>query len=776
MADEHYRMVYRSARPGRTAVLMLAGAGSWEGIAAGVLGSLSLTWGGRGDIVIPVTETGPHPAFRPVVKAFDPDWISTYQITSPDVALEDDDGGWLIEVPGDDAAAVAGWCSPFPAEHGFYPWSSHGRAVHRPLIPAAVFPQAWTPQVVDLDLSSIDPLLALMVTMCTGTLAGAEDLPGGCAPQLLAASEKDLPALSELALVGAAETQPSPADSDVRHMRGLHAALPVPDISGISPVQPLERTGHGMARLQHVAARPQPWVVVIGDACEDFCFALACDRLLGGATWLPFPRLSDQVLDAAFHTLALHITTSSTMHGMPVPITSVSLDTAAVTQAREQLRDRGGTAFTDARTVIVASEAISFDHPARLGDPAHLHLAETSPVHRDPEDGSLCVDTALVTPVPDVARTAAPGEVAWEVDVRVEGEQPPARQALGPDALLAVISGTENLEIRTGAEGLTYHSHSALVTFAGGTLEMPLARPRLSLPSAGEVISRLADAAGYTIRPSQTGRLNTTVVELWGGIPQAAADFGGPVWPLLSALTPAVGEKDGNKGGRLVVNGLPYVTFRQAADLMRIAGAKTREELDRLLRRRILRRGLVLRCGRCNWLGWYPLGSLGQAFECPRCTHSNIIEQQLWRDPFEEPAWYYDLDHAVREALRLNGRIPILAASKLREKYTDAFSFTLDFEMIKAGAAKPIVEIDLAVTGNGKVILCEAKASDVLAAAARDEQRDASKLIKACQALTADALCLATGKSSWSARTRTSIQAGCDGAGVTALWLEQLGL
>ena len=108
MAGDRYRMVYRSARPGRTALLMLAGAQGWEGTAAGALGALSLTWGGFGDIVVPVLETGPHPAFQPVVRAFDPDWISTYQITSPDVPREGDSGGWLIEVPAADAAAVSG--------------------------------------------------------------------------------------------------------------------------------------------------------------------------------------------------------------------------------------------------------------------------------------------------------------------------------------------------------------------------------------------------------------------------------------------------------------------------------------------------------------------------------------------------------------------------------------------------------------------------------------------------------------------------------------------
>jgi hypothetical protein len=57
---QYYRMVYRSVRPGRTAVLMLAGSQDWEGIATGVLGSQSDV-GRLGGIVVPVTQTGPCP-------------------------------------------------------------------------------------------------------------------------------------------------------------------------------------------------------------------------------------------------------------------------------------------------------------------------------------------------------------------------------------------------------------------------------------------------------------------------------------------------------------------------------------------------------------------------------------------------------------------------------------------------------------------------------------------------------------------------------------------
>jgi hypothetical protein len=248
-----------------------------------------------------------------------------------------------------------------------------------------------------------------------------------------------------------------------------------------------------------------------------------------------------------------------------------------------------------------------------------------------------------------------------------------------------------------------------------------------------------------------------------------------PVRTNLIKVRPVDGEKDGLQGGRLVVHGVPYVTFAQTAVLLGVPAVRACEILDRLARWRILRRGLVLCCGRCNWLAWYPLEALAQDFPCQRCTHVNMIEQQLWRDPFDEPAWFYDLDHAVREALRLNGRVPFLAARSLARQNPGAFSLAFDFEMIRHGADKPAVEIDLGAIGDGKVILCEAKSSSALASSDTDERRGIAKPITACRALTADILCLATSQPEWSPRTRATVQAECDRARISALWLEGLG-
>ena len=90
-------------------------------------------------------------------------------------------------------------------------------------------------------------------------------------------------------------------------------------------------------------------------------------------------------------------------------------------------------------------------------------------------------------------------------------------------------------------------------------------------------------------------------------------------------------------------------------------------------------------------------------------------------------------------AIRLNGRVPVLAASSLARQNPGAFSLTLDFEMIRRGA-EPAVEIDRCAVGDRKVILCEAKSSSTLAASDSSEKPDTAKLVTACRALTANVL------------------------------------
>jgi transposase len=162
-----HRMVWRRARPGRAAVLVPSPAGDWLPIAKRALCSLSLTWGGMGDILIPVgADNRPSPAFRAVLRAHDPDYVAAYEATSSEIALADPSAyaAWRAGSAGssDDSedettlrqqfeAEMSGlratwdpsvaigfarsWCSPYPSpKGGYYPVAREfylaGQAAH----------------------------------------------------------------------------------------------------------------------------------------------------------------------------------------------------------------------------------------------------------------------------------------------------------------------------------------------------------------------------------------------------------------------------------------------------------------------------------------------------------------------------------------------------------------------------------------------------------------------------------------------------------------------
>ena len=799
MASVDHRMVWRRARPGRAAVLVPALDGDWLPIAKRALCSLSLTWGGMGDILVPVTaDSRPSPAFRAVMRAHDPDYVAAYEATSGEITLADPSAytSWresrpgsaddsedevalrhrfeaeMSELPGawDPSTAISyvrSWCSPYPSpEGGYYPVARRSASLGRPLIALSAFPGLMD-RPLDLDLDAFDPAFGLMARMRVGSLAGAE-LPGKAALQLCTAEERDLPALSELACVKEVSHPPS-VDSNVRHLAELHSPE-IPPTQGLDPLSPFRRTTHGMTWINFDVRAT--WVVVIGETCEDFCFALACDRLFLGATWVPQRLINDPVLADGLRALRALIRNNAT-YGHQAFFTSLSLDTTEVEQSRLAALSMD-TSAADRCSSVIPPSALKFGRPKRLADPGSLYLGETSTCYHD-EDGSLNIATALSTPIPEVVRPARPTEVAWEIDVSIERERALPRSAIMPADLLASFPFSAEVDVRAGTSGLSYHSHKiGGVYLTGWILEQHLVRPVLRVPSAAMMIRRLAEAAGYAVRPSQTGRLNQIVIDMWGSLEAAAADLSGPVRALLDVLTPSSDMKDGPLPTSLVVNRLPYLTAKNAQDVLGLDEAGTRAVLDRLLRLRVLRRGLVLRCARCNWLNWYAIDHIGQSFRCGRCDQDNFLEQARWRDPLSEPQWYYDLDHAVREALKLDGHVPILALDRLRVRYRNGFAFTTDFELIKSSAGHP-PEIDFAVIADAELILGEAKKNDRLAGQRREEERKLARLCGAARDLTADDVCLATAAAAWDQGTTELTRKALNDLSIGLIYEEGLG-
>jgi hypothetical protein len=776
MAGIDHRMVWRRARPGRAALVLPPAGGDWIPLVKGALCSLSLTWGGAADILLPARADGTlPPEFRYLLGEYDPDYIAAYQAAPgeradarprPAQPASDAPAGVPVEPRTQAAAELArSWCSPYPPAGGSLPVASVSVAIGSPLVPLSAF-RSLLDRPLDLDLSGLDPAFELMVRMRTGSLEGAL-LPYRARMRRPAVTGDDMLALAELACDGEARHPPA-LHSKAAHMRplggnGSHGG-------GGDRLSPFARTAHGTEWTR--TGLLTTWVVVIGDTCEDFCFALACDRFFMGATWLPARLVSDPLLAGGLASLRSRARRYPGL-GFRAVFTSLSLDLAAVDEARQAVL-AADAAAADKCSAVVAPSSLEFRWPKRLADPASRHLGESSSCYRD-ADGALNLATALATPVPDAVREADVSDVAWEVDVTVDGEQPLPRTALAPDALLSGASRQEGIGVRASTQGLVYQSHSPMARrILRLDLHDGLVRPALRLPGAAETVRRLAGAAGYEVRPSQTGRLNQALIQMWGGLEAAAADLSGQARSLLDALTPSPGIKDGPRENSLVVNRLPYVRAEDARALLGLDEAGTRRELDRLLRLGVLRRGLILRCSRCHWLDWYPIDRIGQRFTCGRCDHGSLLEQDRWHLPVLEPAWYYDLDHAIREALRLDGHVPVLALDRLRAENPQGFSYTTDFEVIRNGGSHP-PEIDFAVIADGWLILGEAKKNDRLAGDRHEEKRKIDRLATVARDLTADYVCLATAAAQWNPGTVTLADGALAVLGIERTYVTALG-
>jgi hypothetical protein len=129
----------------------------------------------------------------------------------------------------------------------------------------------------------------------------------------------------------------------------------------------------------------------------------------------------------------------------------------------------------------------------------------------------------------------------------------------------------------------------------------------------------------------------------------------------------------------------------------------------------------------------------------------------------------------VREALKLDGHVPILALDRLRAGHRGGFSFTTDFELIKNGTASHPPEIDFAVIADGRLILGEAKKNDRLASQRRDEERKLSRLCGAARDLSADDVCLATAAAAWNHETVKLANRALDALAIRPLYAEGLG-
>ena len=725
-------------RPARVAVVF-DGGDDWHYWARLAIYAASQVWGGAGFILIPHRDGEVAPSLLQAASAYDPDHVVLLRITvrhfelarpgmqplllngQPVTGAAREE---LVEKAGaaviDDASgekarqAVAAVCSPYRHQTESGDWTGELTALNADRTGGDLTPISGLEGVPEGSRLAAPadwggPLGVAVAARC-GALV--EPVPAG-PPKM--DDEERLDLVRWLLSDGERGTPPYSA---VWHPAAAVSVLPL----GLETTFNWGR--QGLTVLQRGFAPARPAMLVAGDEAADFALALAWDRLYGRSLWLP----SDW---------------------QPSLDVSTSVDQAAEPPrfaVEEPCFDRDGV-----RLLAVAGQ---FGHQF------------TVPVRKD--GGGVVMMMPSPAPAiedPGLARSA---DLRWHVDLGLLGSAMPRGRGLDGQSLFAPGENIHLTNVRSSRDGITYDAARLDFVPAGTAPLSRLARPRLRELGLAEWARLLAGQSGLCFGLSSAGRRAEMLRQLWDGRDSFVGSMTGRLLPVLRAFQPShARSSDAYPGGEGVVllNGVRegYLTF---AGMLKFAGegitpGDLRDGVDGLAARGVVRRGLVLGCGTCGRPSFIAIGNLAQVNQCPRCGAANELAQAQWRDPVEEPSWYYDLHPVARELLADHGEVPLLLSRHLRSgsrRYDDVPELEL-----RDASGSPAAEADLIAVGDDEVIVAEAKSNDALGGSTREVRRAAAKRVRLADVLRADQIVLATTRPEWSASSITEIRSAVTG-------------
>jgi len=511
--------------------------------------------------------------------------------------------------------------------------------------------------------------------------------------------------------------------------------------------------GCGWARPWMPAWDERPYFVVVGDSGEDYFLAVALDRLLAGAAWLPYQYVkgNDDVAKMVRHSLRhfLWNLTSSSAFERAVRIVSCSLTGGQLNHVLRRMFPKHEILKPDPERVSIGDKSDLTIGPAsqRLFCSGQVDQQSWEAFIGQNQAGSL----AALTP----RGIGSDAKAGWVVDVLSDSCPWPTRTAL--NILTVVQEGTFDRTLsRASSYGLTYYSRTRGFIPAGATLEAILARPRIRRPDATEIFERLLGEGGLRGSLSSVGRYWDGTLQLWGGLDAAVEYFSdGPRYSLLEAYRDR-SRSENAPGVYLSVLERRFLSFPDSLRVTGLGDTDLRKTLDELLEREILERGLLLICLRCNYAGFYRSHDVGRFFTCIRCRESTVVKAANWKSPISEPVWYYALNEIVYQAVENDIRIPLLALGELK-KTGRCLQFTPSMDVFRGD--QRVGEVDLWAILDGRLILGEAKKRERLESTAAKERSATRRLVEIATGIGADEILLATAASTWRAQTLVIVRA-----------------
>jgi hypothetical protein len=795
-----FHQIMVAVRPTRAAVRMGRYEG-WEHSALRALEVLSVVWGGARDIIVTTNDDGvTHEQIWGAVELYDPDVWATHVRTFRGFQMQDPEGyeryldgqakEWQEKNGGDlDTArslihdalirrgSISGWTPPaafweraraylapyWDREYG------HPELISDDELPSGLLVDvtqlAPLPERVLVPQTDDVPLAArVLIAARWGALSPAarERLQErGVLIQDVAITEPDL-----VRVVGACWGGSLGFATELR--RALAQALghdPDNETAGINWTVLDEGGPFAMSMMglsDFVRAVPPrsdwPLVVAVGDSADDFALAVALDRCMAPALWVPPTILGSDTVQALGNAL-MFPRSRDDRHRM-IHLTSCSLDETALEPLAAELNQH------------LSNELLSNKEPrVTVSLPVPLPRNRPMTVLDTQRSGSLEDELFLGDTTGRGIRAQLPTGVeaggplhplSWWNDVIRLDHQLPSRWPLNEH--LVARSGSWKSRARVTRDGIAFHSHPQGFISASQRLDQIVDNPRLRFPDAKAVFEALAAEARLSLVESPAGRYTSRTADLWGGLPALITDL---QQPTVRRVLDAYQSKapSGREPGNYMLD-RRYLSFQDLTCIVENSNALI-GVLDKLLHLAVLRRGLCVDCDHCNYFGWYDADDTGQRFQCQRCRTESVIDSTVVKSGSPEPIWYYALAEVVYHARAHNFNVPVLALQQVAGEARSVIGMTdqmVEFPSNENTGKAEKVEIDLWGIIDGRIVLGEAKISNQLEASPSKRKKKAQRLRRAADALTADTLVMATAEDAWAPSAVAVIKQAFNGA------------
>jgi hypothetical protein len=228
----------------------------------------------------------------------------------------------------------------------------------------------------------------------------------------------------------------------------------------------------------------------------------------------------------------------------------------------------------------------------------------------------------------------------------------------------------------------------------------------LRTPDGWTLLRSVFEERGYDVAPTDKSRAALGQLALVGGVENIKVLASSKVRELLRELS--IGRGEGNA----------FVSERRTAPLSRfdskLGKESGRELLKWLIERRLLFRGAIIKCPRCEWGKWYEVDRVAETWQCDGCKEEMPIPLHLQSTP-----WRYRINELYAHGHDQGTLTPLLTLYAMHTAWGASSAYgNLGFYpgvelKAKDGADVPFQhkEIDLVAMRGGDLILVECKES-----------------------------------------------------------------